>query len=274
MRSSVAGRPLAPTVVGRITGKDEDHKAFQFADLSGYSFGQRLAIRAADLAFHGLIRIIGRTVRFEVEGQENWEKARAKGGLPIYSFWHDGIFLSTYFFRNRDIVVMTSQSFDGEYIARFIQRLGYGAARGSSTRGSVGAMIQMIRLMRKGYPAAFTIDGPKGPRHSAKVGPVLLAKKTGEPILPFVVTPSKHWSVKRSWDGLAIPKPFSRALVGIAPPIYVPANASDGMVEAKRLELQAALDALEQRGQQWRTGGTPIDGRSALPEQPTSRRAA
>ena len=102
------------------------------------------------------------TARFEVIGWENHEKAEENGGLPIYVFWHDRIFLTTYWWRKRRIVVMTSRSFDGEYIARFIQRFGYGAVRGSSTRGGVGAIIEMARLMRDGCTTAFTIDGPKG----------------------------------------------------------------------------------------------------------------
>ena len=163
-------------------------RAYEFADLSSYSLKKRLLIRAADLAFFVLINLIGRTIRWEVEGWENWEAAARDGQLPIYTIWHNRIFLSTYFWRNRRIVVMTSQSFDGEYIARFIQRFGYGAARGSSTRGAVGAIVEMARLMRAGSPAGFTIDGPKGPRYVAKVGAVLLAKKTGQPILPFTIT--------------------------------------------------------------------------------------
>src|SRR6195256_3297906 len=167
-------------------------RAYEFADLSSYSFKQRLMIRAADLIFFLLIKLIGWTVSWQVEGWENWEAASREGQIPIYTFWHNRVFLATYFWRKRRIVVMTSQSFDGEYIARFIQRFGYGAARGSSTRGAVGAIIEMARLMRAGCPTAFTIDGPKGPRYVAKMGAVLLAKKTGQPILPFTIT-ARHW---------------------------------------------------------------------------------
>src|SRR6266852_6330430 len=123
-------------------------RAYSFANLSSYSFKDRFLIRAADLAFFVLIKLIGRTVKFEVEGWENWEAASCDGKIPIYTFWHNRVFLSTYFWQRRRIVVMTSRSFDGEYIARFIQRFGYGAARGSSTRGAVGAVVEMIRLMR------------------------------------------------------------------------------------------------------------------------------
>jgi lysophospholipid acyltransferase (LPLAT)-like uncharacterized protein len=223
-------------------------RAYSFANLSGYSFRDRWLIRAANLAFFILIKVIGSTVKFEVEGWENWEAASRDGKIPIYTFWHNRVFLSTYFWQRRRIVVMTSRSFDGEYIARFIQRFGYGAARGSSTRGATGAIVEMIRLMRAGCPTAFTIDGPKGPRYVAKMGAVLLAKKTGNPILPFTIAADRFWEAKKSWDRSQIPKPFSRALVLIAPPIYVPADADEALLNSKRDELQNSLDELNRRG--------------------------
>ena len=226
-------------------------RAYSFAPLSTYSFKDRILIRVADLVFFVLIKILGRTVKFEVEGWQNWEAASSNGKIPIYTFWHNRVFLSTYFWRQRRIVVMTSRSFDGEYIARFIQRFGYGAARGSSTRGATGAVVEMVRLMRAGCPTAFTIDGPKGPRYVAKMGAVLLAKKTGHPILPFTITAAKSWEAKKSWDGFQVPKPFTRARVDIAAPIFVLPDVSDEELNAKRDELQRALDDLNQRGEEW-----------------------
>src|SRR6185295_16497147 len=222
-------------------------RAYKFADLASYPSRKRFLIRAADLAFFLLIKLIGRTIRWQVVGWENWEASTRDGQVPIYTFWHNRVFLATYFWQKRRIVVMTSQSFDGEYIARFIQRFGYGAARGSSTRGAVGAIIEMTRLMRAGSPTAFTIDGPKGPRYVAKMGAVMLAKKTGQPILPFTIS-ARHWEAKNSWDGFQVPLPFSRARVDIAPPIYVAADTSDEGLELKRDELQSALDQINQRG--------------------------
>jgi lysophospholipid acyltransferase (LPLAT)-like uncharacterized protein len=231
-------------------------RAYTFADLSAYSFKDRLLIRAADLVFFLLIKLIGRTVKFEIEGWENWEAASRDGKIPIYTFWHNRIFLGTYFFRRRRIVVMTSRSFDGEYIARFIQRFGYGAARGSSTRGATGAVVEMVRLMRAGCPTAFTIDGPKGPRYVAKMGAVLLAKKTGHPILPFTITAKNFWEANRSWDRSQVPKPFTRARLDIAAPIYVSPDAHDQDLETKRDELQHALDEVNQRGEEWRAANS------------------
>ncbi len=190
-------------------------------------------------------------MKYETEGTENLEKIGYANKIPIYATWHNRIFPSVYYLKNKGIVVLTSQSFDGEYIARFIQRFGFGAVRGSSTRGGVGALVEMIRLMRKGLPLCFTVDGPKGARYVAKTGALLPAKKTGNPVLPFLVE-VKHFRSVNSWDKLQIPLPFSRAKVFFAEPIYVEKNADSSQIETKRLELQTKLDELAAIGKQWR----------------------
>lgn len=229
----------------------EKEKIYKFASLDEYSRRERFLIRSADLAFYGLIKLIGKTIRFEVEGAENLAEIEKSGKIPIYATWHDRIFSSVYFLRNRGIVVMTSQSFDGEYIARFIQRFGFGAARGSSTRGGSGALVKMIRLMREKLPMCFTVDGPRGARYVAKSGAILLAKKTGNPVLPFVIECEKFRTVN-SWDKLQIPKPFTRAKVFFGEPVEIEADADETEIENKRIELQRKLDAAVKSGEQWR----------------------
>jgi lysophospholipid acyltransferase (LPLAT)-like uncharacterized protein len=219
--------------------------------LAEYSRSERLKIRAAAFVFHCAIRFISSTVKFEVRGMEHFDDIAAAGHVPIYTFWHDRIFLGTYFFRRRGIVIMTSQSFDGEYIARFIQRLGYGAIRGSSTRGGVRALVEMIRAMREGLPTGFSVDGPKGPRYEVKPGPVALAAKTGNPMVPFVLEPRSFWTLK-SWDRMQIPRPFTRCIVSVAKPIYVPADVGNDVIEAKRKELEDVLLRLNAEAEEWR----------------------
>ncbi len=231
--------------------EEKIQQVFRQADLSAYSFKQRMTIRFAAGAFYLLIKLIGKTVKFETIGAENLSAVEKNSQIPIYTVWHDRIFLGTYYLRNRKIVVITSQSFDGEYIARFLTRFGFGTVRGSSTRGGVGALVEMIRLMKKGLATAFTIDGPKGPRYVAKSGACLLAKKTGNPILPFLVEAEKYWTIG-SWDKLQIPRPFSRVRFFYAEPIYVAIDASDEQIEKKLQELQTKLDELVEFGKQWR----------------------
>ena len=226
-------------------------RVYSFADLSKYSFKDRLLIRAADLAFYFLIRFLGATARFEVEGWEHHEQVTQTGRLPIYVFWHERILMTTYWWRNRKIVVLTSQSFDGEYIARFIQRFGYGAVRGSSTRGAVGALLEMARLMRAGCTTCFVVDGPRGPRRVAKMGPVLLAKRVGHPIVPVTMALKRHWTMP-SWDLFQVPKPFTRAKVFVAEPIYVSSDADETTLDGKLKELQTVLEDLDRRSEEWR----------------------
>jgi lysophospholipid acyltransferase (LPLAT)-like uncharacterized protein len=233
-----------PTPATKERPEDERvARAYRFADLSGYTFTERLKVRAAAALFYLAIRAVGSTLRFRVEGREHWDEAARGGALPVYTFWHDRIFAGTYFFRGRRIVIMTSQSFDGEYIARFIQRFGYGAVRGSSSRGAVGALVELARLVRRGCPAGFSIDGPRGPRHVAKMGALLLAKKTGQPVLPFGVNAERCWRLP-SWDRMQIPVPFTRVHVRFAPPVRVPAEADEETLARKRDELQRALEAV------------------------------
>lgn len=222
---------------------DEITQADRFESLAKYSFSERLVIRLADLGFYAIISLLGRTIRWETKGLEHLEVIESEGKAPILCVWHDRLFAGTYFLRGRGIVVITSQSRDGEYIARFLRRFGFSTVRGSSTRGGVKALVEMIRLMRAGHAMAFTVDGPRGPRYESKSGAVLLAKKTGNPMVPFSVECEHYWTIG-SWDRLQIPKPFTRARFAVADPIYVSSTANDDEIERKRLELQNTLNDL------------------------------
>ena len=136
---------------------------------------------------------------------------------------------------------MTSRSFDGEYIARIIQKLGFAVVRGSSSRGAVGALIGMRQQLEQGHGVVFTIDGPRGPCYVAKPGPVLLAKKTGFPISCFYVAVKSAW-ILNSWDQMIIPKPFSYAAIYASDPMYVPADATEEQMTALHQQMQETLE--------------------------------
>ena len=192
-----------------------------------------------------LFRALGATYRWHVEGFEHYESIVASGKQPIFAFWHGRILPATLFWKNRGIVVITSQNFDGEWIAGIIRRFGYGTARGSTSRGGARALVQLRRDLAAGKPAAFTIDGPRGPARVAQPGAVFLAGATGQPILPFHIEADRFWTAGR-WDQTQIPKPRSLVGVAIGSPIRVP-GTSDITVETSRLELEASLAALEQQ---------------------------
>jgi lysophospholipid acyltransferase (LPLAT)-like uncharacterized protein len=186
-------------------------------------------------------------MRWECRGSDHLGSIYKTGKKAIFTFWHGRIFPATWFWRNRGIVVMTSQNFDGEYIARCIRKHGYGVARGSSSRGGLKALAEMARNLRKRSDVAFTVDGPRGPRYVAKMGPVLLAKRTGDAIFCFHIS-MKHKIQFNNWDNSQIPLPFTRALVLMAPPIYVARDATEDEVKAKLLEVQTVLDRMRLEG--------------------------
>ncbi len=216
-----------------------------------FTLWQRFQICLAAFLGYFAVLLVGRSLRWTIRGRENFEAALGTGKPPIFTFWHWEIFSATWFWRRRGIVVMTSQNFDGEYIARIIQKHGYGAARGSSSRGATRALKEMIRAMRRGKPTAFTIDGPRGPRHVAKPGSVLLAKATGAPIVCFHIAPRHAYTFRKSWDQFQIPYPFSAVAIFVAPPIMVSRDADEEEQARKVAEVQAALDGLVKRGESW-----------------------
>jgi lysophospholipid acyltransferase (LPLAT)-like uncharacterized protein len=193
-----------------------------------------------------LIDALGATYNWTEGGTEHLEAIRRTGRQPIYALWHGRIMPGILYLRHRDIVVITSENFDGEWIARIIRRFGFDTARGSTSRGGAKALVQMRREMRDGRPVAFTIDGPRGPREVAQPGAVWLAGATGNPILPFHIESSSHWTTK-SWDRHQIPKPGSTVAVVMGPAIEVPRGADAGSIETARVALELALSHLEAR---------------------------
>jgi lysophospholipid acyltransferase (LPLAT)-like uncharacterized protein len=224
---------------------------FYEASPKPFTLGQRMKIVIIAWLGYWLIRLIGSTLRWEAVGQKNWDAIFSSGRRAIYTFWHRCIFSATWFWRKRGIVVMTSQNFDGEYIARIIRAHGYGAARGSSSRGGLRALAEMDHYLRRGGDVAFTIDGPRGPRFIAKQGPVILARRSGQAIFCFHIALERAYTFRKSWDLFQIPLPFNRAVIFMAPAIYVPADPDEETLRAKQSEMQAILDCMREMGERW-----------------------
>ncbi len=207
-----------------------------------FSLWERVQLCFISWAAYLAIALIGPTLRYSISWEEEPSPPDAIFEKPvIYSFWHRSVFAATWIWRKQNIAVMVSQSFDGEYIARIIQRFGFGAVRGSSSRGGAGALLGMANVLEQGESVAFTIDGPRGPKYVAKPGPVRLSKMTGLPMGAFYVALSDAW-VLNSWDRFMIPKPFSKALACLSRKIVVPADADDALMAEYLAQLQAALE--------------------------------
>lgn len=219
-------------------------------EMRPFSLRQKFLLWLISWASYLAISLIGPTLRYSI----SWEEPPSPPGATyekrvIYSFWHRAVFASAWLWRKTGIAVMVSRSFDGEYIARTIEKLGFVAVRGSSSRSGATALLGLKTQLEQGNLVAFTIDGPRGPKYVAKPGPVLLSRASGFPMAAFYVALSDAWELN-TWDALMIPKPFSKALVRFSAKVQVPAEADDGDARAKpdaqmaefHAKLQAALE--------------------------------
>jgi lysophospholipid acyltransferase (LPLAT)-like uncharacterized protein len=212
---------------------------------------RRMQIPIIAWAVYWFIRLMGPTLRFEVVGVHNAIQIRNTGEPGIGAFWHRCIFPAIWIWRDRGIVVLNTVNFDGQWTRRVIERLGFGTAQGSSTRGAIEGLAAMARNLEAGHHVAFTIDGPRGPRYVAKPGAVILARRTGKPVSVFHIALSSAHTFKKSWDLFRLPYPFSRAVMFVAPPIRVPMDADNEMVKEKQAEVQAALERVRDLAESW-----------------------
>lgn len=211
-----------------------------------HSWWRRVQVAVIGAVAYRLIALLGSTLRWKVEGLEHFDEAVRAGHPPILGFWHGRILPATVYFRGRGIVVITSRNFDGEWIARIIERFGYGTARGSTTRGGPQALRALVRALRRGAPAGFTLDGPRGPARVAQPGALWLASATGHPVLPFHLEASASWTA-RSWDATQVPRPFATVAIAMGEPMTVPAHADEATIRAATADLEARLARLEAR---------------------------
>ena len=209
-----------------------------------FTLRQRIVLSTIIWAGYWVIRLIGPTLRFSVSREEGAPETVEQRPL-IASLWHDCIIPSTYFCRDLGMRVMSSNSYDGEYMGRIISKFGFVPVKGSSSRNAVRALLGLRRALDDGWTVAFTLDGPRGPRYKVKPGPVALARSSGVPLAMLHMAVDKAW-VLNTWDRLVIPMPFSRVLTRIGKLIPVPPDASDEDVDRYQAELQSALDRVQE----------------------------
>jgi lysophospholipid acyltransferase (LPLAT)-like uncharacterized protein len=191
----------------------------------------------------GLVRALAATLRLREFPSPGVEAIWHAGTPAIYAVWHGQILLLPLIYgRRHRLHALTSRSRDGEILSRFVQGFGIRVVRGSSSRGGARALLTLARVIREtGENALIVPDGPRGPRHVAQNGAVMLARMTGAPMVPlaFGAAPRR---VLRSWDAFVVPRPFARAAVVFGEPIAVPRDAERDLIEAKRRELERVLN--------------------------------
>ncbi|MGD9904874.1 MAG: lysophospholipid acyltransferase family protein [Vicinamibacterales bacterium] len=203
------------------------------------SWRQRIALALIAGLGAPLLRLLALTWRVETVGAEHLAAAGDGGAGTIYALWHGRILHCLWYWRDRGIVVVTSENFDGEWIARIIRRFGFGTARGSSSRRGARVMRELLRTVGQA-PVAFTVDGPRGPREVVQPGVAWLARATGHPVVCVHAEADRAWTL-RSWDRTQIPKPFSRMVMAIGPVVQLERDSGPDAVDAARRAIDAAL---------------------------------
>lgn len=204
-----------------------------------------------------LIRIWLATVRYDYQtfGDDARPERLGPDQRYIYAFWHEYILLLAYRYGRKDVHVLISQHADGQLIAEICRHLGFSLIRGSSTRGGVEAVRQMMRAGGAEH-LAITPDGPRGPRRHVQPGLVYLAARTGLPIIPIGLGFRRPWRAG-SWDRFAVPRWFSRSTCVLAPAVLVPPEADREMLESLRLEVETRMNWATQVAEQWAETGGP-----------------
>lgn len=217
-----------------------------------FTFTQRLVLAVVPRVVWALLSLVGRTWRFRVIAEEGVIPV-VFGEVPgpeIYCFWHQCVLPCTVYFRHSRAVILISQSFDGELITRILRMFGFDAVRGSSSRGAREGLLGLKHVIDSGRTAIFTADGPRGPIYRTKMGPIKLAKLTGAPIGAFHLEPEHCWTMG-SWDRFLVPAPFTRIAVSWAQWTNVSEDLPEEQFEAKREELNAAIERARLRALQY-----------------------
>lgn len=213
----------------------------------------RLARRSRVLGglIYAVARAIFRTLRLRFQNAEGLETG---GKGAIFVTWHGRSLIPANVLRNRGYWALISLSTDGELQNNIFRRFGFQTVRGSTGRGGIRGALQMARKVKEGGVLAFTPDGPRGPTHKVQLGVILMAEKSGAPIIPLGISASRRWQMK-SWDAYLIPKPFARAYFLVGEPIHIPPNLDETGRQACAEQVEIAINRLEREAE--RLAGFP-----------------
>jgi lysophospholipid acyltransferase (LPLAT)-like uncharacterized protein len=213
---------------------------------------ERKVRRIAAVGQRALEAILG-TCRIRTIGEDNYRRFWDAGQPTVFVLWHGRLLPCTYHHRQQGVVTLVSRHRDGEYIARIVERWGFFPVRGSSSRGGLEAVRELIRFVRRGRSLAVTPDGPRGPREVMKLGPLLVAQRTGAPVIPTECTATRAWFFG-GWDRFLVPQPFSRITIHYGEPVMIPREASEAElediardIERRMAEMRAGLGGARPR---------------------------
>jgi lysophospholipid acyltransferase (LPLAT)-like uncharacterized protein len=190
-----------------------------------------------------VVSLWSRSFKIRIMNRNLPNRLAAEKRNVIYAFWHSNLFLLPYVYRNSKIVIMVSESRDGEVVTGMLRHFGLEVVRGSSKRKGTRGLIGLVRSLQKGRSVAIAVDGPRGPRHEVKEGVIFLAGKSGVPIIPVATGARRYWKLEKTWDKFVVPAPFTEGVIQFGEPIIVNGTSAEE-IESKRGELKSALQKL------------------------------
>jgi lysophospholipid acyltransferase (LPLAT)-like uncharacterized protein len=204
-----------------------------------------------------LVLLLGKSIRYRIIGREQLKEFHGKAGM-ILNCWHGQQLTGFYFFRRCGYYILSSLHRDGDYSSSIMRRFGWRIIRGSSSKGAVRGLIELLRVLRQGAGVALTPDGPTGPLYHIEPGGLYLAQKTGAPLIPVAFVYDRKWISQKSWDKFEVPKPFARGVAYIGAPLYVEGELDDQQLEREKERLREAIHTANRQGEevlrQWING--------------------
>ncbi|MBN2329259.1 MAG: lysophospholipid acyltransferase family protein [Candidatus Omnitrophica bacterium] len=192
---------------------------------------------AASIPAWCYIQLTGRTNRLKCDHPDFVDRFRAQKGPQIFALWHSRIMLPVFYFRRHGIAVIISNSRDGEYFTQVMNRFGFHAARGSTSRNGSSGLLGLAHWLQQGGSVVVTPDGPRGPRECVQPGIIHLAKMSGIPVVPVSISCTRNYRF-HSWDRFMLPLPFGTTHLAIGNPIEVPKEIDGEGLEEKRLAVE------------------------------------
>lgn len=207
-----------------------------------FSLKQRLILFLASFLGPILLLLYGLTWRVRWAGSDDIARAKEISEKVIYAFWHSRLLGLCYAHRFQKVGIMVSKSFDGEWISRLVTKIGYRVYRGSASKDGAAGLLELIKNMPDG-DLALTVDGPRGPAEKVKYGVIILAAKSGLPVVPITVLTKRAWRLK-TWDRFILPKPFSTITILRGPHLLVPPHIGKEDFKNYKLKIEKAIEEL------------------------------
>ena len=205
---------------------------------------------------HALVNGLTRSLHFHRFGTEHLRTAvrLSPTGTIVACHWHQSLLMvlaphyhfSPASLASLSIAVLVSRSSDGEIMARYLEAIGIRAVRGSSSRGAVAGVREMMTALRDGTHAVLTLDGPRGPFKQIKDGAMEIARRCGVPLVPVAARATRELSFNRSWDHFRVPLPLAHVAVVYGEPIvYPPGDPDPAELARRRRDLAWRMHRLE-----------------------------